>query len=48
MKVLVASSPWMYIIWNYWWAAGKKAGLTKDDIGRQLEAEYDLDFNEML
>jgi hypothetical protein len=29
----------MVTIWNYWWAAGRKVGLTKEDIGRQLEAE---------
>ncbi|KAL5417182.1 hypothetical protein PMIN06_000922 [Paraphaeosphaeria minitans] len=42
-KIYIASSSEMYTIWNYWWAAGRKVGLAKEDIGRQLEAEYGVD-----
>ena len=35
----VARCPEMQTIWEYYWSAAQKVGLTKQDIGRQLEAE---------
>ncbi|KAF2111381.1 hypothetical protein BDV96DRAFT_690299 [Lophiotrema nucula] len=39
----VASSSELRTIWEYYWSAAQKVGLTKDDIGRQLKAEYGAD-----
>ncbi|KAF2134011.1 hypothetical protein P153DRAFT_427887 [Dothidotthia symphoricarpi CBS 119687] len=36
----VAKSPEMQTLWDYYWSAAQKVHLTKEDIGRQLEAEY--------
>lgn len=38
-KVQVARTNLMRVIYNYWWAAGRKVGLTKEDILRKVEAE---------
>ncbi|KAF2451690.1 hypothetical protein P171DRAFT_515658 [Karstenula rhodostoma CBS 690.94] len=42
-KLQVARSGEINTIWNYWWAAGRKVDLAKEDIARQLEAEYGVD-----
>ena len=30
----------LHCLFNYYWAAAQKAGVSKEDVGRQLEAEY--------
>jgi hypothetical protein len=29
----------MQLLWDFYWAAAQKAGISKTDSGRQLEAE---------
>lgn len=35
----IAESQELQLIYNYYWAAAQKVGLTKEDVGRQLQAE---------
>lgn len=35
------------LIWNYYVVGVKKAGVSKDDVGRQFEAEYGMRWTHM-
>ncbi|KAF2491925.1 hypothetical protein BU16DRAFT_564406 [Lophium mytilinum] len=39
-EIAIGSSWPMQTLWEYYWAAAQMAGVAKEDVGRQLDAEY--------